>query len=71
MIRWLIGGLVACITLGVALSFSWGPGELQHMSSWHVKVDPTTKKAKNEYDVIVVGGGFGGLSCGAFLAKNG
>ena len=69
MSRWLVVCLGACVVLGVALS--WGPTDLQHMCSWHVGVDPSVKKAKNEYDVIVVGGGFGGLSCGALLAKNG
>ena len=69
MTRWLVCCLAACVVLGIALS--WGPSELEHLSSWHVRVDPSVKKAKNEYDAIVVGGGFGGLSCGAFLAKNG
>jgi all-trans-retinol 13,14-reductase len=42
--------------------------EEQH---WVVKSDPSTAKAQNEYDVIVVGSGIGGLSCGSLLAKDG
>ncbi len=41
------------------------------MPLWHVGVDASKQKAKNVYDVIIVGGGFGGLSCGSLLAKHG
>jgi len=29
------------------------------------------KGLKNQYDVVVIGAGIGGLTCGAFLAKEG
>ncbi len=38
---------------------------------WSVKVDPQKVKGKNEYDVIIVGSGIGGLACGALLSKRG
>ena len=38
---------------------------------WKVKVDLQTPKGENEYDVIVVGAGIGGLTCGALLSKRG
>ncbi|MCD6591849.1 MAG: NAD(P)/FAD-dependent oxidoreductase [Thaumarchaeota archaeon] len=38
---------------------------------WRVKVDPKRPKAEDEYDVIIVGSGIGGLTCGALLSKRG
>jgi all-trans-retinol 13,14-reductase len=38
---------------------------------WRVEVDPQKLKGKNEYDVIIVGSGIGGLACGALLSKRG
>lgn len=38
---------------------------------WRVKVYPQKPKEKNEYDVIIVGSGIGGLTCGALLSKRG
>lgn len=38
---------------------------------WRVKVNPQEKKGKDEYDVIIVGSGIGGLTCGALLSKRG
>ena len=38
---------------------------------WSVRVDPKRSKNENEYDVIIVGSGIGGLSCGALLSKRG
>jgi len=35
--------------------------------TWHVD----TKKKKTDYEVIIIGSGVGGLSCGALLAKKG
>jgi len=35
------------------------------------KVDVEKLKGKNEYDVIIVGSGIGGLTCGALLSKRG
>lgn len=38
---------------------------------WRVEVNPQKPKGENEYDVIVVGSGIGGLTCGALLSKRG
>ena len=38
---------------------------------WRVEVDPRKPKAEDEYDVIIVGSGIGGLVCGALLSKRG
>lgn len=35
---------------------------------WNVKID---SKKENEYDVIIIGSGIGGLTCGALLSKRG
>ena len=39
--------------------------------NWNVKVDPKKPKKNDEYDVIIVGSGIGGLTCGALLSKRG
>ncbi len=36
---------------------------------WRVEVDPQKPKEQDEYDVIIVGSGIGGLTCGALLSK--
>jgi all-trans-retinol 13,14-reductase len=36
---------------------------------WKIKVDPKKPKEEDEYDVIIVGSGIGGLTCGALLSK--
>ncbi len=38
---------------------------------WSVDVSPKTHKGKDEYDIIIVGSGIGGLTCGALLSKRG
>ena len=38
---------------------------------WSVQVSPSVSKGEGEYDVIVVGAGVGGLTCGSLLAKRG
>lgn len=38
---------------------------------WKVGVDPRKPREENEYDVIIVGSGIGGLTCGALLSKRG
>jgi len=38
---------------------------------WSVELDPRRPKGKDEYDVIIVGSGIGGLTCGALLSKRG
>ena len=38
---------------------------------WSIEVNPQRPKEENEYDVIIVGSGVGGLTCGALLSKRG
>lgn len=38
---------------------------------WKVDVNPKKPKKKDEFDVIIVGSGLGGLSCGSLLSKRG
>jgi all-trans-retinol 13,14-reductase len=38
---------------------------------WKIDVDSRKPKGEDEYDVIIVGSGIGGLSCGAILSKRG
>ena len=38
---------------------------------WSVNVNPQKPKKEDEYDVIIVGSGIGGLTCGALLSKRG
>ena len=38
---------------------------------WRVEADTRRFKGEDEYDVIVVGAGIGGLTCGALLSKRG
>ena len=38
---------------------------------WSVRIDPKKPKKDNEYDVIIIGSGIGGLTCGALLSKRG
>jgi all-trans-retinol 13,14-reductase len=38
---------------------------------WSQKVNLQRPKGENEYDIIVVGSGIGGLTCGALLSKRG
>ncbi|MHA1238419.1 MAG: NAD(P)-binding protein [Candidatus Odinarchaeia archaeon] len=36
---------------------------------WSVEVKPQKPKGENEYDVIIVGSGIGGLTCGVLLSE--
>lgn len=38
---------------------------------WRISIDLKRPREENEYDVIIVGSGVGGLTCGALLAKRG
>jgi len=38
---------------------------------WRVEANPQKPKGADEYDVIIVGSGIGGLTCGALLSKRG
>lgn len=39
--------------------------------SWESEVNHAKRNQENEYDVIIIGSGIGGLSCGALLSKRG
>lgn len=70
MNRYLLA-ILFCGLIGLGIYVARRPPSIHQMPTWHVSCDRTKPKAQNEYDVIIVGGGFGGLSCGALLAKNG
>ena len=38
---------------------------------WKISIDLARSREENEYDVIIVGSGIGGLTCGALLSKRG
>jgi all-trans-retinol 13,14-reductase len=38
---------------------------------WRVSVEPGKPREEGEYDVVIVGAGIGGLTCGAILSKHG
>ncbi len=38
---------------------------------WRVNVNPKRVKKENEFDVIIIGSGIGGLTCASLLAKSG
>lgn len=69
MYRYVIGSLVAlAIVFGIWLVHK--PALPIQGTTWRVIPNVAKQKATDEYDVIIVGGGFGGLSAGALLAKN-
>jgi all-trans-retinol 13,14-reductase len=59
------------MTIGVFLLTGWDQGNPVPLARWHVEIKRGMPKKANEYDVIVIGSGFGGLSSGAMLAKHG
>jgi len=66
----------ALIAVGVALSIALPVKLPAYLATrefkrydWSVRVEPGASKREDEYDVIVVGSGIGGLTCGALLAK--
>jgi len=66
------------IVLGIAFSIVFPLKAPAYFASrefkkydWSVEVNPQRPKGENEYDVIVVGSGIGGLACGALLSKRG
>lgn len=38
---------------------------------WKIEVNPNAPKEEDEFDVIIIGSGLGGLSCGCLLSKRG
>lgn len=69
---------ILLIVLGIIFSIVFpvrAPAYLQTKKykkfDWSIDVDPQRLKGENEYDVIIVGSGIGGLSCGALLCKRG
>ncbi len=68
----------ALIALGIALSVILPLEAPAYFATrefkkydWSVEVDPRRPKEEDEYDVIIVGSGIGGLTCGALLSKRG
>ncbi|HAA89410.1 MAG TPA: all-trans-retinol 13,14-reductase [Peptococcaceae bacterium] len=66
------------IALGIAFSFVFPLKAPAYFVSkefkkydWSVEANPQKPKGKNEYDVIIVGSGIAGLTCGALLSKRG
>jgi len=66
------------IALGIAFSIVFPLKAPAYFASrefkkydWSVEVNPQKPKGENEYDVIIVGSGIGGLACGALLSKRG
>ncbi|MEM0314895.1 MAG: NAD(P)-binding protein, partial [Archaeoglobaceae archaeon] len=68
----------ALIALGIAFSIVFpleAPAYLVAREfkkyDWRIEIDTRKPKKDDEYDVIVVGSGIGGLTCGALLSKRG
>ena len=66
------------ITLGIVFSIIFPLKAPAYFASkefkkydWSVEVNPQKPKEENEFDVIIVGSGIGGLTCGALLSKRG
>ncbi len=69
---------ITCIVVGIVFSILFplkAPGFFVlrkiRKYDWRVSIDPKRPKRDNEYDIIIVGSGIGGLTCGALLAKKG
>ena len=45
--------------------------DISALGDWKASVDKDRERAKNEHDIIIVGGGLGGLASGVVLSKNG
>jgi all-trans-retinol 13,14-reductase len=84
VVHWFFVGPVLSILppvlvgLGIVFSIAFplkAPGYLARRDfqkyDWYVPVRADRAKQEREYDVIVVGGGIGGVSCGALLAERG
>jgi all-trans-retinol 13,14-reductase len=67
----------ACVCAALALAgyYIWFSSketvDVGAVQTWSIQSTPQRAKAQNEYDVIVIGSGIGGLSCAALLAKSG
>jgi len=68
----------ALVALGVAFSTVFplrAPAYYAYRNfkryDWKVEVDPGRPRGEGEYDIIIVGAGVGGLTCGALLSKRG
>lgn len=66
------------IALGIFLSIIFSLKAPAYFASkefkkydWSVEMNPQKPKEENEFDVIIVGSGIGGLTCGALLSKRG
>jgi len=54
MIRKIVLCIGACLAAGFFFNASSNTADPQKMPTWHVDVDASKQKAKNEYDVIIV-----------------
>lgn len=65
--------IIACIMvfLPSRTPLAKGSPSIHCIPAWTACLPATRPQEPNTYDVIIVGGGFGGLSCGALLARDG
>lgn len=61
-------GIALSVILPLKLPVYYATREFKKYD-WSVKVEPGKPKGENEYDVIIVGAGIGGLTCASLLAK--
>ncbi len=66
----IVFGIISSIIVPMKISAYYVIREFKKYD-WNILVDPHEKKSENEYDVIIVGSGIGGLTCGALLSKRG
>jgi len=63
-------GIVFSIVFPLKIPAQFASKEFKRYD-WNIRVDPQKSKEENEYDIIIVGAGVGGLTCGALLSKRG